>query len=764
MMRMGESQLRIEDDRLIRGAGQYTSDVRFDNEAALVVVRAGVGAGHVDTIDISAALEMPGVIAVFTGADLLADGVAPFKPRLTHPGPDGGPMRQPRFLPLAIDDVRFLGEPVAVVVAETRAEAEDAAEAVMVEIAERPAVTDPLAAVAPDAPRVWDQYPDNLAFVFEQGDGAAVQTAIDGAAHVVRQRLRISRVTAAAIEPRSAIGRYIAETDSYQLDLGTQSPHRMAGELADVFGIPADRIAVKALDCGGSFGMKNVAFAENALVLWAAKKIGRPVRWLASRLESFQCDAHGRDQWVDAALALDADGHFLGLDVLGRAGLGAYIGPSTPHPPTANVGGLAGVYRTPAIHVRIEGVFINAQITAPYRGAGRPEATYIIEQMIDLAARKLGFDRAELRRRNLITPEQMPFKTGLTFTYDSGDFPGLLDRALEVADWAGFAARREHSEAQGKLRGIGIANPIEIAGGPQGKPNPEFARLTLDPSGTAELMTGSVDTGQGHGTAFRQILGETLGLDTDAISYVTGDTAVVPKGTGSFGSRTLSAGGAAMLAAVSQIVETLKPIAAQRLEVSQDDVGFADGSFVVSGTNRHIAFTEILAEHSGPVSGEAFISASNATFPNGCHICEVEVDPATGAVTLESYAVIDDVGRMINPLLVKGQIRGGVMQGVGQALLEEIVYDETGQLISASFMDYAMPRAENAPSMFVESYPTPTASNPLGVKGAGEAGTVGALSAVMSAVSDALSTRGVAHIDMPATPLRVWESLRSAVA
>ncbi|MGV3651790.1 MAG: xanthine dehydrogenase family protein molybdopterin-binding subunit [Devosia sp.] len=761
---MGESQLRIEDDRLIRGEGRYTSDVRFPGELALVVVRSGVGAGHIDSLVVSAARDLPGVAAVFTGPDPLADGIKPFKPRLTHPGPDGGPMRQPRFLPLAIDEVRFLGEPVAVVIAQTRAEAEDAAEAVAVDITERPTVSDPLAATAPDAPRVWDQYPDNLAFIFDQGDAAATEAAIASATHVVRQRMRISRVTAAPIEPRSAVGRYDPASDTYQLDLGTQSPHRMAGELADVFGIPAERIAVKALDCGGSFGMKNVAFSEIALVLWAARRVGAPVRWLASRLESFQCDAHGRDQWVDATLALDAEGRFLALDVLGRAGLGAYIGPSTPHPPTANIGGLAGVYRTPAIHVRVEGVFINAQITAPYRGAGRPEATYIIERMIDLAAHELGLDKAEIRRRNLIAPEQMPFKTPLTFTYDSGDFPGLLDRAMVVADWAGFAARRARSEADGKLRGIGISNPIEIAGGPLGKPNPEFARLALDPSGAAMLMTGGVDTGQGHGTAFRQVLGEMLGLDAAKISYVTGDTATVPKGTGSFGSRTLSAGGAAMLAAIDEIVEKLTPLAAEKLEANAADVGFSEGSFVVAGTNRHIAFTEVLAAHSGPIEAEAFISAKNATFPNGCHICEVEIDPATGATSLVSYAVVDDVGRVINPLLVKGQIRGGVVQGIGQALLEEIVYDETGQLISASFMDYAMPRAENAPQMFVESFPTPTASNPLGIKGAGEAGTVGALAAVMSAVCDALSTRGVRHIDMSATPLRVWQSLQDAAA
>ena len=761
---MGESQLRIEDDRLIRGEGRYTSDVRFPGELALVVVRSGVGAGHIDSIDVSAARDMPGVVAVFTGPDLLADGLNPFKPRLTHPGPDGGPMRQPRFLPLAIDEVRFLGEPVAVVIANSPAEAEDAAEAVVVEITERPTVSDPLAAIAPDAPRVWDQYPDNLAFIFDQGDAAATEAAIASAAHVVHQRMRISRVTAAPIEPRSAVGRYDPASDTYHLDLGTQSPHRMAGELADVFGIKAERIAVKALDCGGSFGMKNVAFAENALVLWAARRVGAPVRWLSSRLESFQCDAHGRDQWVDATLALDADGRFLALDVLGRAGLGAYIGPSTPHPPTANVGGLAGVYRTPAIHVRVEGVFINAQITAPYRGAGRPEATYIIERMIDLAASELKLDKAEIRRRNLIAPEQMPFKTGLTFTYDSGDFPGLLDRALVVADWAGFPARRALSEADGKLRGIGIANPIEIAGGPQGKPNPEFARLALDPSGSAMLMTGGFDTGQGHGTAFRQVLGETLGLDAAKIAYVTGDTAAVPKGTGSFGSRTLSAGGAAMLAAIDEIVAKLTPLAAEKLDANAADVGFSEGSFVVAGTNRHIAFTEVLAGYAGPIAAEAFISAKNATFPNGCHICEVEIDPATGATALVSYAVVDDVGRVINPLLVKGQIRGGVVQGIGQALLEEIVYDESGQLISASFMDYAMPRAEHAPHMLVESYPTPTSSNPLGIKGAGEAGTVGALAAVMSAVCDALSTRGVRHIDMPATPLRIWQSLQDAAA
>jgi carbon-monoxide dehydrogenase large subunit len=561
------------------------------------------------------------------------------------------------------------------------------------------------------------------------------------------------------MEPRSVVAAFDPATGRYRLEMGTQSPHRMATDLAPALGVPAAAIRVVAHDCGGSFGMKNAGYGEYVVALWAAKQVGRPVRWTASRLESFQADAHGRDQWVDAALALDAEGNFLALKVHMVANLGAVVGPATPHSPTGNVGGLSGVYRTPKIHVAVDGVLTNTQHTATYRGAGRPEATYVIERMIDIAAAELGIDRIALRRRNLVTASEMPFKTALTFTYDCGDFPKMLDRAVEAGDVAGFPARRAASLARGRRRGLGISNPIEIAGGPAPKPSPEFAQLELQPSGAARLVVGSSDAGQGHATVFRQMLADRLGLPVDGMEIVTGDTDAVAKGTGTFGSRTMSAAGAAIWWAMDQLIERLRAKAADVLEVAAADLVFEERAFKVAGTDRTIPFVDVLARERESVAAEVFESTHGPTFPNGCHLCEVEVDPDTGHVDVVRYLVVDDVGTVINPLLVKGQIAGGVTQGLGQALMENAVYEEhSGQLLSATFMDYAMPRAQDVPSFSIESEPVPTRENPLGAKGVGEAGTVGALAAVMSAVCDAI---GVRHLDMPATPERVWRALHA---
>ncbi|MCC2614039.1 xanthine dehydrogenase family protein molybdopterin-binding subunit [Neorhizobium petrolearium] len=761
MLKIGQSQLRFEDDALITGRGRYMNDLAAKGEAMAVFVRSQAASGRIVSIDTEAAIDMPEVLGIFTGADLKAAGLQPIQPRGKHPGPDGGEMRVPVFYPLAVGAVRYVGDPIAMVVAETKEAALAAAEAVTVEIEERSVVIDPLEAVSPDAPLVWDEFPDNRCFTFETGDKAGVSAAIASAHTVVRQRLRISRVTAAPIETRGAIASYDDAAGLYRLELGTQAPHRISGDVAPILGVSSDKVHVVASDCGGSFGMKNAGYPEYPALLWAAKRTGRTIRWAADRLESFQSDAHARDMWADAALALDADGKFLGLDVHVRANLGAYLGPATVHPPVANIGGLAGVYRTPKIYARIDGVFTNTQQTAPYRGAGRPEATYIIERMIDLAAYEMGIDRAELRRRNLVPKEAMPYSSGFIFTYDSGDFPGVLDKALEMADWSGFEARRVEAKARGKLRGIGIANPIEIAGGPAAKPNPEFARVEIAPSGKVRIHIGSMDSGQGHGTAFRQVIADRLGLDTQDMEIVTGDTHEVPQGTGTFGSRTLAAAGGAIWTAADTIIEKLRDQAAEQLEAAKADILFESGQYRIAGTDRTISFAEVIAGESAPLSAENFVSNTGATFPNGCHICEVEIDPVTGQVQLTSYTVVDDVGRMVNPLLVKGQITGGVAQGLGQALMENAVYDpNSGQLLSATFMDYAMPHASDMAGVEIAGFSVPTQQNPLGVKGAGEAGTVGALSAVISAVADALHPLGVRHIDMPATPERVWRCLQ----
>jgi carbon-monoxide dehydrogenase large subunit len=528
-------------------------------------------------------------------------------------------------------------------------------------------------------------------------------------------------------------------------------------------GIEPNSIEIIAQDCGGSFGMKNTAFPEYAVGLWAAQQFGLAICWRASRLESFLGDTHAREQIADVALGLDDSGNFLSLDVRITANLGAHIGPSTIHPVVSNVGGIIGVYNIPASHVRVDGVFSNTQSVSPYRGAGRPEATYIIERVIDVAAEKLGFDKVELRRRNMIQSTQMPFDTGLVFTYDSGDFPGLLETAVNAADWAGFKSRQLASESRGKLRGFGIASPIEIAGGPERKPHSEFARVTVSPDGSVVLVSGSSDSGQGHATVFAQILSSKLGLDPSSISLIAGDTREAPNGTGTFGSRTVAAAGTSIVKCADGLIEILQCAAADALDSDISEISFENGYYRTNRSNRSVDFIDLVRQSSTPISAEFDGSADNATFPNGCHICEVEIDPATGSVDVMSYLVVDDVGTVINPQLLKGQITGGVAQGLGQALMEQVVYDPgNGQLVSASFMDYAMPRAVSLPLVQVISQPVPTNSNPLGAKGAGEAGTVGALAAVMNAVCDALSSVGAGPIDMPATPQSVWSALQVA--
>lgn len=759
MWKIGQAQVRVEDDAHLRGVAEFTLDRIESGAAHMVVVRSPTAAGTMTHVDATEARAMPGVLDVLTALEQDADGVGAFKVRLQHPGPDGRNMAVPDLHPLATHLVQYVGHPIAVVIARTKEEAEDAAEAIEMDFDDRDAVTDPLAAKAPDAPRVWPEMPDNVCFHVEKGDREAVDIGLAKATHVTRARLRISRVTAAALEPRSVIAHHDPAT-GYRLDVGTQTPHRIAKDLGPVLGVDPGDIRVVSRDTGGSFGMKNAAYPEYALALWAAKRTGRSVVWSASRTESFLSDAHGRDQYADAAIALDGDGRILALEVEITAGIGACLGPATTHPPVANVAGLAGVYITPAIHVTVDGMFTNCQQVAPYRGAGRPEATYIIERMLDLAALETGIDRVDLRRKNLIPREAIPYETPLGWVYDSGDFEGILDATLEAADWTGFAARRAVSEATGLLRGIGISNPIEIAGGPVRKPHPEYAALSIAAQGNARLTLGSCNSGQGHPTAFRQLVSDRLGLDPSAIEFVNGDTGLVPEGTGTFGSRSLTAAGTALWQVMSDAIEILRPTAAKMLSYAPEVLEFEDARYL-SPDGQSVSFLEVAAQSGETVECTSNSSALGATFPNGCHICEVEIDPETGQVTLDRYTVVDDVGTEINPLLVKGQVTGGVAQGVGQALMENIAYDpDSGQILSASFMDYAMPRAGDLPGPNVLSHPVPTLNNPLGAKGVGEAGTVGSLAATINSVCDALSTRGISHLDMPASPGRVWQALQ----
>jgi len=762
MGRIGRSQLRFEDDRLLRGDGRFANDLAVSGDAILVFLRSPHAAATITEIDLGQARSVPGFIAVFGWRDMQMTGADHFVPRATFSGPDGGAMRIPPFTPLANGAVHYCGEPILGVLAEDIASAETICEQINITFDGHGAVTTVRQALSPDAPKVWDMLPDNRCFCLEKGDADKVATQMTHAAHVVEQQLTVSRVTAAAIEPRAMRALFETESKTYRLEIGTQTPNRIRPDLAKVLGVKANQIEVVACDCGGSFGMKNNAFPEYAVGLWAARQFGRTISWRASRLESFMADTHAREQIADVKLALDETGQFLALDVAITSNLGAFLGPATIHPVVGNIGGVVGVYNIPASHVRVDGVFSNTQSMAPYRGAGRPEATYIIERIIDIAAAELGFDKVELRRRNMIKPAQMPFQTGLVFTYDSGDFPAVLDRALAAADYDGYAKRRDNSMANGFLRGIGVANPIEIAGGPGKKPHSEFARVTVYPTGMATLVSGSSDSGQGHLTTLRQILHSQLGVAPEDIELVAGDTRSAPTGTGTFGSRTVAAAGTSVFRCAESLINRMLPDAAHLLDADRDQLSFEDGYYQLPGTNRSVSFLDVVKAQTAPICAEFDGSADDATFPNGCHVCEVEIDQATGLVKICSYLVVDDVGTVINPLLLEGQIAGGIAQGLGQALMEQVVYDpDSGQLLSASFTDYAMPRASDMPAFSVISQPTLTASNPLGAKGAGEAGTVGALAAVMNAVCDALASAGVEPIDMPATPCAVWSALNT---
>jgi aerobic carbon-monoxide dehydrogenase large subunit len=766
---------RSEDLRLIQGRGRYTNDYTLAGECHMAVVRSPHAHAEIRGIDPAPALEAPGVIAVLTGADAEADGLGTIQTMVQRHKRDGSPMEKPPYPILARDRVRLAGDAVAIVLAETPGQARDAAELVAVEYEELPAVTDAAEAVKPGAPVLWPGLvPDNVAFVFQQGDRDAADRAIEAAEHVARLDFRISRVYASPLEPRAALASFDPTSGRYTLIAGVQGPHRLRDELAQrILRIPASKLRVISPDVGGAFGMKGSPFPEYGMALWAARRLGRPVRWLADRGESFLSDYHARDNVTTVELGLDGEGNFLGMRVRTIANLGAYLGYNTPHSPTNNLGGLAGTYRTPAIHVEVLGAYTNTQPTAPYRGAGRPEATYAIERAIDLAARHFGFDRVELRRRNLIRPDEMPFKTGLVFTYDSGEFEKNMDMALQLADWDGFEKRREEAAARGRLRGIGLSNPIEIAGGPQNQPMEEACEIRFDSSGSATFLMGTHNHGQGHENAFRQIAHDVLGLDPERVEILYGDTDLVPHGKGTFGSRSMASGGGALVRAAEKIVEKGRLIAANLLEADAADIEFSDGAFKIAGTDREVRIEEVAKASfnaarlpDGVEYGlieKAIVAPEAATFPNGCHVCEVEIDSDTGRMEIVAYVVVDDVGRVINPLLLKGQIHGGIAQGAGQAVLEAIAYEPgSGQMVTGSFNDYAMPRADDLPSFVVDSNEVPTTKNPLGVKGAGEAGTVGSLVAVVNAAVDALKPLGVEHIEMPLTAQRLWQTIEAA--
>ena len=762
MSQWGEFQGRIEDDRLVRGQGLYVADIALAETAHAVVVRAQVASARVISIDIAAALASPGVLAVYTGKDLAADGLPDFPCGVNLPRSAGQKAYQARRPVLVRDRIRAVGEPIAFVVAETEDAAVAAAERVVLNTQDLPAAASVETARAPTAPAVWDEVPDNIAFVWKKGNAA---DAIGAASRVVRLASRVSRVAALSLEPRGSLG-LVDAAGRLVLHASNQSPHILKTALANLLGVAADRIRVVAKDVGGSFGMKSGAYPEDVLVLYAARKLGRPVRWISQRQESFLADDHGRDVAFEAELAVGEDGRLQALKIEFIVNVGCYLSGRSLFL-LNNIGGIAGVYRIANIEAGVTGVFTNTMTNAPYRGAGRPEATYVIERLIDIAARDLGLDPFELRLRNLVPPSAMPYDTGFVFKYDCGEFEGNMLGAAKLADRAGFAARKEAAARQGRLRGLGMANPIEVAGGPFSKPRKDLAKLDLHADGTATLSAGSMSTGQGIETMLTELVARRLGLARSAIRYRAGDTDDLPDGRGNGGSGATAVGGAAVALAAEKVVASGRALAAELLEAKLDDVDFADGRFPLKGSNRSVGIADVARHAQGKdpagLSESATFMPPAVTFPNGCHMVEVEIDPHTGAVKIQRYSVVEDIGNVLNPPLAHGQIQGGVAMGVGQALGEKIIYDaEGGQLVTGSFMDYQLPRAEDIPPVRLETRAVPTAVNPLGAKGVGEAGTVGSLVATINAICDALSPLGIRHIEMPATPARIWAAIQDA--
>ena len=773
--RFGQPVRRFEDARFLTGKGRYVSDIHIPGMAPARMLRSQHAAGRIRRLNVEAALAAPGVIAVLTGDDLAKDGLGCFAPFTSRQRADGTPNIVPPYGLLAKEEVRHVGDIIAMVVAESEAAADFALELIEVSIDPTACVTDTREAAAPDAPPVWPEEPSNICFVERLGDAKRAAAAFADAAHIVEAEYVISRVIASPMETRSAIGVFDSGENSYTLYAGLQTPHLLRNEIANnVLHIEPASLRVISPDIGGGFGLKASMQRELALVLWAARRTARAVRWVAERSESFLADHHARDTVSRVSLALDASGKFLALRVHTIANLGAYLDTFGLHIPVNNLGGLSGPYDIGAFDIEVRGVFSHTQPTAPYRGAGRPEATLCIERIIDRAARQLGMDAVALRRRNMIPSSAMPFETGLAFRLDSGEFEKTMDMAIDLADWKGRESRAADAASRGRLHGIGIAYAVEIAGGPQNTPLKESAELRFDSTGHATLFLGTHSHGQGHETAFRQLAHSFLGLSPGQIDIQFGDTAIVKQGVGTFGSRSVGIGGAALKQAAEKIIEMARPLAVEMLEVSESDVDFLGGHFVVGGTDYRVSLQDVAAHAfkapaaaAGGVAGLAahvMAAPDNCTFPNACHVCEVEIENDTGQVQLTRYAVVEDVGSVLNPLLLEGQIHGGVAQGVGQVLCEAITFDpSSGQLISGSFMDYCLPRADDLPMIALRSHEVPSENTPFGIKGAGEAGTVGGMAAMSNAVFNALYKVGVSHFDMPATSERVWRAIHRKI-
>ena len=763
---VGQSAPRKEDPMLLRGQGHYTDDIALPGQAYAVMVRSQNGHGIIRKIDVDTARKMPGVLGVYTSADLKDYGplkcIVPFNNR------DGSPMKKPLRTALAADKVRYVGDPVAFVVAETLLAAKDAAEAVNVDVEPLAAVISAEGAASASAPQLYNDVPGNISLDYHYGDAEAVKAAFAKAAHVTKLKLVNSRLVVSAMEPRAALAAY--DGSRFTLYVGSQGVFGMRANIAEALGVPAKDVHVLTGQVGGSFGMKAAVFPEYICLLHAARALGRPVKWTDERSGSFMSDGHGRANEVVGELALDAEGNFLAVRLTNFANMGAYLSQFGPLFGTLNcVKNAQGMYRTPLMEVSTKCVLTNTTQVTAYRGAGRPEGNYYMERLIDAAAAEMGIDRVALRRRNQIRPQELPRQVASSSNYDSGDFIALTKHALEFADSKGFARRKRESRKRGKLRGLGVTNYLEVTA----PPVKELAGITFNADGTVTLITGTLDFGMGHATPFAQVLSDQLGVPVEKVKLVQGDSDKIPVGGGSGGSKSLMHSGTAIVQGAAKVVENGKQLAAYVLEAAPADIAFERGRFVIVGTDRAISIVELAQKLHGGLRPPADIPQSldvvhisdgpgASTYPNGCHVAEVEVDPQTGFVELVKYSCVNDFGTLVNPMIVEGQLHGGVVQGIGQAYMEQAVYDDEGQLLTGSFMDYAMPRAADVPSFAVADHGVPTKTNPLGVKGVGEAGCAGGLPCAMNAVLDALADSGVRHVDMPLTPFRIWQALQTA--
>ena len=765
---IGQSVPRKEDPRFLTGRGRYVDDIELPRMTQAYFLRSPHANAKIRSIDTSAAKDGAGVHAVLTAEDYKADGLGEIHCHFPVPLLAGPPVGSP-YLPLANGVVKCVGIPVALIVADTLEQAKDAAELISIDYDVLPAVASVEDAGKPGAIKVWEHTKDNVSFTIALGDAARTDEAFKKATHVAKATLVNNRVATNSMEPRGVLAAYDAGADLYTVYQSGQAPHLVRqGLCQEIFHIPETSMRVISPDVGGGFGMKGGLYPEDILIPWAAKKIGRPVKWIPDRVESMQSDSHGRDQIVTVEMAFDAAGRILGLRANSDYGLGAYLSPNACISPMFAVTLSSGVYAIPAIRASVRGIFTNTVSTQPYRGAGRPEASYMLERLIDQAARELKLDPVAIRRKNLITSAQMPFQTALFAKYDSGDFETVMDKALALADWNGFEARRKESEKRGKLRGRGLSCYIESA-----TVFNDRMEIRFDPSGAVTILAGTFSHGQGHETAYAQLASAFLGVDFESVKLIQGDTDAVSIGRGTYGSRSITVGGAALKIAADKIIERGTKIAAHLLEAAEADIEFTNGDFTVKGTDKKIGITDIAKASYDPMRfppqlglGLEAVGDFNpgpGNFPNGCQIAEVEIDADTGHVELVKMVITDDVGTVINPLLLAGQLHGGITQGVGQALLENVAYDrESGQLLSSSFTDYCMPRADDLPLFETDVHPVHTDQNPLGVKGGGETGTVGAPPAVMNAVADALASRGKKGVDMPATSEKVWRALNAA--